>query len=239
LRSASLSAPPKLPAGDPLVYCSQKSPSNYKECPRRPGFKLLNVRTGELRAAMCLSLKCPVCVRVCAMRYGNAIGMARPERQILLTGLPDDWEGVKRSMTAFRRVVRKMTVAWKDCYHVERNPRATGLHAHLWQWGSPVEVPIVAEAAVRAGLGSFVDVQARRSPPGAPLRYGMKVVVEGSPMGQAVPPLTQDYLNINGGRLVHATPGFWRDDDGRKIAGVQLAARTASRGSDHWVAVRA
>ena len=142
-------------------------------------------------------------------------------------------------MNRFRKVMRAGGRVWQDAYHVERNPAGSGTHIHAWHWGHAVEVAEVSEAAIRAGMGSFADLQPRSSPGGQALTYGMKTVLQGDNRRSDLPPATEDYLNINGSRLGHATPGFWRDAEGNRLAGVRAATRqVAPSKAGDWILVR-
>ncbi len=120
----------------------------------------------------------------------------------------------------------------------DQNPAGTGHHIHAWQWGDPLDQGLLRDAALSAGMGDFAEVHPRRAPAGAALTYGMKTVIDGSPVGTELPDATWDYLRLNGGRLLHATRGFWRDETGQQLGEVRDALRAVARlngGDDTWV----
>jgi hypothetical protein len=69
----------------------------------------------------------------------------------------------------------------------------------------------------------------------------MKTVLDGSPTGASLPAATIAFLEVNGGRLGHATRGFWRDGPGVPLSGVKEAERvaTGSLGGGPWVFIAA
>ena len=202
---------------------------------------LLNLETGVLVPAACHRLSCPVCIVILALRLGAAIGMARPDQHVLLTQAGSDWPTTRRRVNLFRQNLRRLGVQSEDVFHVEPNPRATGTHVHMWRWGDPLDSQHAADAASRAGMGSFTSVTTRNQPPGESLAYGLKSVIDQGPAVGSLPPESQRYLAANGNRLCHATRAFWRDERGQRLAGVREATRVASRARSRggtWVMTR-
>lgn len=191
---------------------------------RRVPTQIVDLRTGELRPASCGSHQCPACVISNARRSAVAIGRSRPTVAVLLTDVSSDWGDVRDSMKSFRRNMNRKVAGWQDCYHVERNPSGVGNHIHAWAWSASGSLTrdVVRDAAARADMG-WADVQPRRAPEGASLSYGLKAVLQGDPTAALLPPATADFLSINGGRLLHATRGFWRDGRGNAISGLHEA----------------
>ena len=198
---------------------------------------MLQLSTGLLVPAGCHRLSCPVCVVVLAFRLGAAIGLARPDQQVLLTQVGEDWTTIRRRMNHFRRILKGLGVRSEDVYHVEPNPQGTGCHVHMWRWGDRLARSVVAEAAVRAGMGSFADVQPRRQPSGSPLTYGLKTILNEPSEGMTLSPGAQRYLDLNGNRLCHASRNFWRDETGGPLPGVRAAAKQANHATTpgKWV----
>lgn len=204
-------------------------------CPRRPGLSFVNLATGQVVAGGCYSQKCFVCVQTIAWRYACAIGLARPEQHIVLTMAGEDWTKIKLNLTAFRRAIRRQHPGFRDAYHVEPNPRGTGTHVHMWSWGALLDTPAVSDVASRAGMGREALVSPRELAPGAPLSYGVKAVLDAA-QTDGMDPAVEQFLLLNGGRLAHASRGFWRDADGSPIAGVRAAMKAANRSRGVWVA---
>lgn len=163
-----------------------------------------------------------MCVRVKAIKIARAIGVSRPEHHVAITQVGDTWSIVQRRMNKFREAVRTVCPDWQDVYTVEPNPNGSR-HVHMWQWGGSIERWSVSEIAASLGMGTEAYVEPRRVPAGRPLTYGLKIVLGGSPHGESLPPMTWDYLEMNGHRLVHSTARFWRDSSGRSLPGVKAA----------------
>lgn len=208
-------------------YAQSSSRSSWRPCPNRHGRQALVVATGVLIPATCGRLHCCVCVRAEAFRYSRAIGVVGPTQAILLTGGAMDWSTNQRKLNRFRSQVRRRVGRYEDVAHVERNPSALGTHLHLFAWGDHLDGETVRTCARLAGFGDWAGVEPIRTANGKALAYGLKVVISGSNEGPDLPGDSRDYLDLNGGRLGHATRGFWRDHDGRPVKGWREAAR-------HW-----
>lgn len=230
---------------DPLVvhggaeHCRQGG-DEYPHRPNRAGVLLKSLSTGRVTPGYCGTLTCPVCVRVQAFSFGRAIGLAQPERMLLLTQGSYEWRENRRRLNRFRDILRmKGQAEYQDAVHVEPNPGGGGTHLHLAHWGDEPTTRQLREAASRAGFGRYAGAEVLRAAPGKPLTYGMKIVVGGSPLGPDLPSATREFLALNGGRLGHATRGFWRDGPGRPLRGREAAwqvlrARRVDRGP--WIA---
>lgn len=232
-------------AGSSLDYYARSSAPDgdapqWRPCPNREGVVLRSLSTGRAIPGSCGTLSCPVCVRLEAFSFGRAVGLAQPERMLLLTQGSYDWQVNRRRLNRFRDVLRRRgQVEYQDVVHVEPNPRGDGTHLHLAHWGDEPDPEQLREAATRAGFGRFAGTEILRSAPGRPLTYGMKAVLRGSSSGPDLPSTTREFLALNGGRLGHATRGFWRDGPGKPLAGLEAARQVLrSRRADPgpWVA---
>lgn len=183
----------------------------------------------EVRAARCGRNRCVHCGPVNALRVAGAIALARPERIGLLTLAGRDWQTVRRRAMRFAYRVRQRR-RWSWCYHVEPNPSADGEHHVHWvQWGDRVPVAELRSAAEREGFGSWVGIHRIKAAHAASF-YGLKLAGEAYGLKLASEPesLTR-YLDANGGRMVHASRGFWRDLGGVALPGVRAAVREAAK----------
>ncbi len=191
-----------------------------RECPRRREWCWFDPETGQVHAARCRANSCPWCVVVNAGQVARAIGLAKPERAVLLTGLAAQHQQRRAQIKKLSYLVRQNGSAWNVSWHTEPNPQGTGYHAHCWQYGDFISQRKLDALAHQAGMG-MVRISRVRAEVGAGtaagygvkmvtgLRYGMKLVdAEAS---------ARTYLQANGGRLVHSTRGYWRDDQGKKL----------------------
>lgn len=194
---------------------------------------------------MCGSLRCHACIVPTALNYARALAFARPTQQIMLTLVGEEHELILERMKRFHRVMRRGGEAFSHAYSVERNPRGTGTHLHGWVHGTPVQEARVAEAAVAAGMGAETwvgTVKTYHGRSGPMIKYGLKSVLDRPDNVQELWPEATDFLRLNGGRLVSATRGFWRNgQSGQTLAGVRpaiAAAREAAglRGRYIWAA---
>ncbi len=210
---------------DGLLTASRRAP-----CPSRGHELYRNPWSGQMQPKMCGAIRCPVCIVSVALRYSAAIALAEPEHFVLLTDVGEAWPTIKVRLNRYRQALRKAGQLVQDAYHVEPNPNGTGHHVHQWAWGGQVDGSSVACAASSAGLGSFTSIKTAYTPSSGRLSYGLKTIIQGGPECGEMPAMAQRYLEVNGGRLVHATRGFWRDGaSGGRLAGVRAAAVVASQ----------
>lgn len=210
-------------------------------CPNRPSQVVVNTVTGQTVPARCNKLRCPFCLPHEALGVAAALAMAQPTQLLLLTQLGSTWAGAQRRMNRFREVLRATyTGGW--AYHLEPNPDGTGTHAHAWWRGDHLGRRKLSDAARRAQLGEWVSTAEAHLPPAGPsgvprLTYGLKSVLRQPSNGLHLSGDAEAFLALNGGRLVHATRGYWRDWEGRPLPGLRPAvshAKAQARGGSSW-----
>jgi hypothetical protein len=137
---------------------------------------------------------------------------------------------VRARLYRVRYDIRRIGVRWADCYHIERNPRGTGFHAHLFQHGDYIEQSLLQTLCERRGMG-FPYITAWRPTSIRAHGYALKEATGYGLKGAARSETLRDYLAMNGGRLVHASREFWRDASAergvppRPLSGVAAARR--------------
>lgn len=239
MTTPTLTGPPKRPPLHPLDYSDRSSNSMvglppltawpWPLCPTKGREVFRDPRTGRLRPRACGTVRCPVCIVPVALRYAAAIALAEPERLVLLTGVAAEWSTIRKQINRYRQAVRKLGAHCQDAYHVEENPAGTGNHVHMWGWGGAIDEAVVSAAANSAGLGLFSGVQQAFVPETGRLVYGMKAVLEDRDTDGAMTAHAERFLELNGGRLLHATRGYWRDGaKGARLGGVRQAAKVAA-----------
>ena len=198
-----------------------------KRCPTKWGWWLVDGLTGEKLPAGCGAASCKACGCWAATRTAGAIGLANPERLVRLSLVGNDWQTRRarfRRATYELRCLLGPDLHWAYC--VERNPRLTGFHAHCWHRGRFIPQRLLVEVCDSVGMGRNCDIR-RWEPRGElstaygikGLMYGLKGLKAG---GQ------EQYLEENGGRLVHASRGYWLDGEG-KPCGLGEARRAWGR----------
>lgn len=187
----------------------------YCKCPRRDGEVLLSGRTGECRPDYCGANWCPFCCHVRAGLYARALGRADPAALVTLTQVGDTWPQTRARMTALQQTLRRRSAGLALAWVVES--ASAGRHVHAMVHGPVPDRASWSAFAQRAGMGRQVDVRVVRE---TPLRVGQYLLKEmhRDPLG---------HLDLNGGRLVHASRTYWRVD-GRQVRGAR-AAIVASR----------
>ena len=177
------------------------------------------------------------------MQTAQAIALVQPERRFDLTLVGDDWQTVRGRMKDLTRRVRERSRSWNVEWHVEPNPKGTGHHIHGTQWGEFVPFTTLRECAIRVGMGSRVRIE-RVTDADRASAYGLKhaAAAYSLKLARGQEESLLQYLDLNGGRMVHTSRGFWRDATaGLPLRGVRDAvalAMTREFGeSDDWVLV--
>jgi hypothetical protein len=206
-----------------------------------------NPRTGEIVNAGCGQLTCPACLPRRALECARALAFVRPERQMVLTGLAATRPEILKQVAHFRRTLRGELGEWRDAYQIEINPRETGYHAHMWvAAGIAITNPVAAIAARRARMGMVLpvaDAPITTESAIPMLKYALKAVLPSDTGEASVEELdgvaiddlsagARRFLDINGGRLLAQTKGFWiHPDTGELLGGRRGAATAALRAS--------
>lgn len=164
----------------------------------------LNTFTGEKRHDSCRANVCPVCVNVNAWKKARLLTWAKPERYIVLTQAPTDWDKLRQKMRNLRRLEQAQGYDYEHAWTVEINPRGTGLHVNVLQKGS-----YIPQKALQQTWGSIVYIQAIKRPQGQLEAYVLKdaLTVSGYVLKDAgsVPA----HLAANGNRLAHVSRGYF------------------------------
>jgi len=141
-------------------------------------------------------------------------------------------------------------------YTLEAGAKTGMVHVNLYWHGSYVPQAFLSEVAVAVGWGPVVHVQDIRQAKGSKVHgygakeasgryaYGLKEATgrtgesAAAHPSEALAPGQAAYLSRNGGQLVHASKGFWRDGVGGASLGnlraafrAAMAARDASTGA--------
>lgn len=203
---------------------------------------LVNTSTGEQAPVRCGANFCDSCGPMKAWKLGLAVQYAAPERFVRLSLVGDDHETRRNRIKRLAYRVRKDGYAWNVAYAVERNPAGTGHHAHLYQHGDFIPQARLQELCIREGMGQ-PHIKAWRSDSGA-ATYAMKAATyaQKGALGQDG---LGEHLELNGGRILHVSRGFWRHGSGggtiknqREAVRAALEALHGPRGDDQWVLMR-
>jgi hypothetical protein len=204
-------------------------------CPHRPTGMVVNRHTGQVVPPQCRRLRCPYCIVPRAIGVGQAIAQAKPNLWVTLTDTGRDWPEVRHGMRMFKQQLRRDGVDGHFAYNLEASHGGRNSHAHLWWRGDAVDRPTLKHAARAGRFGTYLEVgtafPAAESYKRPIIDYGLKEVLHHRAVsGVDLPPAAHDYLERNGGRLVHNTRGFWLDSEGRPCT---LADATrAAHGTD-------
>lgn len=212
----------------------------YPQCPRRRG-SITNIITGEMVRAQCGALRCYSCIIGRAIRVGEAIALAEPTQALTLSLNSEEWQTIKTRFQAFGRRLRTQGLRAEYCYHVEPY-RNGGTHAHLFlhgDWVRDLDVRLACESAGFGYNGWSTHWQIRADHYQRPsIDYGLKMILRLRPDNPTeLWAQAETYLDLNGGRLVHNTRGFWRDAHGQACTLREAIRATRAASSGRWVFV--
>jgi len=185
--------------------------------------------TGELLTlsdGRCKRNDCPPCARWKARRIILALHVAQPQWMLTLGPLGVPLDVCRDAVGAYRQRLRRwVSPELQDVYFVEPYRYNSGRHLHMYAWGGTLAAEAVTRAAISSDLANSDHVHVQPITHHTNLGYGLKMVTH---------PLTADdftdYLLSNGGRLMHATHGFWRGPDGQPASGGYAGALQRSHG---------
>lgn len=202
----------------------------------------LDLLSGEMVPCRCLANSCPFCGPLNARMVGGAIAMAEPERWGMLTQVGNNWQETRHRMKNLTyRLRAEAGKPFEWCWHIEPNPAGTGHHCHYWQHGRYVPQTLLSATASALGMGEVCTIQ-RWRPSKKAITYGLKLagVTYGLKLAEAEESL-EGYLEANGNRLVHASRGFWKDQDGERVGQREAMKAWAKRNGEverEWVVIR-
>jgi hypothetical protein len=175
---------------------------------------MLGQSSGLVVPARCGASWCWYCGPFNAQEIAGAIGLADPERMVLLTLVGESWAETQRKVQHLVYEIRRVGYEFRYVMHVEPNPRGTGRHAHLYQKGDYIPQDFLQERCLAAGLG-IPQIRAFERKGGPKVAYGVKLagVDYGLKLTERAESLGE-YLTVNGGRLSHQSRGFFADDVG-------------------------
>lgn len=193
-------------------------------CPRKLGWFMVNRELQLVRPARCKANSCAYCCPLNAILVGGAIALARPQRAIRFSLVGDEWQLVRQRMFRLRNEIKAAGFGCHWAWHCEPNPKGTGHHVHAWQRGDFIPQARLQELCERRGMGfPYIERLKASIEDGDSVKYGMKMAT-GLGYGMKLSEARETaatYLRANGGRLVHASRGFWQ------VEGEQVGQREA------------
>lgn len=165
----------------------------------------------------CRSPLCLWCGPIEGALTAGALALARPDRHVRISLVGDDWPVIQQRLGRLIPRIRRRGYDWRWAYSIEPNPHSLGAHIHAWQCGSHVPQHVLQMLCEEVGVGQ-PWIAMRTAPDGAPLGYGMKLAtaIREMPLDAAREQL-QRFVDLNGGRLIHASRYFWRDRFGNPV----------------------
>lgn len=195
---------------------------------------------GEIRPVPCRTQGCPVCGPNLAFRTVLAITMAAPSHFVLITPEPGRVGGdgaiALRDGVSQRLApkIREAGFRWEYVYTVELTERLQP-HAHLVSWGDAVPRSEMRRQVQAAGLGWSNSNPIRSRYRTA--KYMLKDVLRAYDVNargvdrtlEVRKDIVHKYLYVNGGHLVHGSPGYWRDLNGQLLRSIREARKLANQ----------
>jgi hypothetical protein len=149
---------------------------------------------------------------------------------------------MQKRVAHFSKSLTRRDMRLDYAWHIEPNPAPPGHHIHMWAHGADTSQSVIAAAAVAAGMGTVIDIRSVKPAEDSRVRtlaYGMKSCEPPDGTVSELWPEAKQYRTANGGRLVHVTRNFWRDQLGRPLTRIRDAIRLArqAQGRGEWVLV--
>ncbi len=202
-------------------------------CPNPKGRHVIDYLTGEIhcvphtwrdqsgkrRVYRCEKNSCPVCVVINGKKIAGAIMLAQPQWWFCLTQVGESPPVINKKVGKFTHYARQELPSFRVCWAAEENPDQTGSHVHGYFHAAGHERRVRSEVfddAVRqAGVGQHWRIGSVDYPAAVDyFGYSMKSLVGGDYMAQR-------FLDLNGSperrRLIHSSPGFWREGAAGRI----------------------
>lgn len=185
---------------------------------------MVNRRTGHCFPSTDGKRKCPVCSTYHSNLVAEAIDDSRPDTLITLTQLPIDCRGGIH--TTWRNILKRAdraghpagAFAW--LFTVERDAGGNSCHLHVLLRGQRPPDSFWSSAAYQL-CGPRVDIRHLRSPMGSYLlkncRPSKATCFDCAKVHLA------EHIDLNDGRPVHQSRGFFLGDDGSPIGGLRAA----------------
>jgi len=204
-------------------------------------YESLDHRTGELRptfAPRCRRNDCPSCGPWKARIIELTLHVAQPELLVTIGPIQVEPHEISTQVSRYRQRVRRATSSpVQDAYFVESYTSRSEPHLHMYSFGAALRQDMVVSAAMATRLGDETHIDVQPITHHGNLGYGMKMITR--PKSETD---RSEFLRLNGGRLVHASRGFWRGPDGvvqeggyltsyRRVWGYQDDAGTEA---DRW-----
>lgn len=176
---------------------------------------------------MCRRNSCVYCAPIKGWEVGAAIAFARPDQFVTFTLTPSTWDETQHTLTIMRQRLQRPRRGFRFEWAYSREQgRFGGFHVHAWVHGD--RVPSPGDWAAEADISHLGWPHVAEITPARSLYYGHKMLVDSAelPMDAAQASIDQ-FLELNGGRLVHTSAGFWRDGNGRRLGTRDLAVKLA------------
>lgn len=199
-----------------LVYGGTNLPLTIglpERCPRtRATADVVDMETGELRPSWCKANLCPYCAWVNTRKIARAVGASDSSVFFTLTQAGDRWPLIQRRMNRLMEFLRRSDYevqwAWKvECNESRWSDPARHDH-HVQGFAHGTRLPsetVIASEAERVGFGLVSQFLV--------LKHGEKHnprYLWGKKAHEVHLLNLGHHLEMNGGRLVHASRSFWR-----------------------------
>jgi hypothetical protein len=199
-------------------------------CPNTWGF-YFHPETGERVPRRCNRLSCGFCGPLVAYVTAEAIAMSLPTEHWVITRAGRDFQQIRKRMNSVfhkLRATAKFEAAW--VVHLKKGK----LHVHIVAWGGDLfGLEDLTRAARNQGMGPHVEwldmYDATEVIPRYILRPALVSFDHRDASLEKSEAVLRNHLDINGGRLVHNTKGFWRTSDRKPLSGLKAARAVAPR----------
>lgn len=197
-------------------------------CRRSKGRTWVEPERGITRPWRCDTNLCPDCGPWRGLRVRDAIARSGADWLITLTRAGECWADAHSRMRRLAEALRRRGITPCWTYVVEADQ--SGLHVHVLHRGSVGDPGVLDGLASDAGFGLITDVRPVtdvRSAAG----YILKAAIgDEQRVGLALP----EHLEMNGGRLLHHSRGFFRSAEGSPQTFTEAIRARGRAGGHQW-----
>lgn len=178
--------------------------------------------------AGCGAWHCDYCGPVKARRMATTIAWrtqhVERSRFITLTQAPEDWQKRRAKMRKMALWARKQDLDWNVSWTTELGSNTGMIHIHAIQWGSYIK-----QSDLQDRWGNIVDIRSIKTTDSNVAKY---IIKSSSNVGKYIIKSSADdhksWINLNGGRGIHVSRGYWGDLSLREA----MKAASVANGAD-------
>lgn len=207
------------------TYLDTNSKSVHEKlCPRRPSIVIVNdADPTQFFFAGCDAYACPVCGPRKTNKLANAIAWQQDRvplaRLFTFTNAPVTWQQRRQKMRSVAHWARSKGYDWNVAWTTEQGSKTGMIHIHAIHYGD-----FMPRQELMDRWGALIDLRLIKSSQGAASSYISKAARQSANyISKGKGDQYAQWLDLNGGRPMHITRGYFGEYSTREA--VKLAQR--------------